>query len=163
MSTRRIIFGFLVCFSMAVFVGQTLSQTRRYSGMRGSSKRGRLRNIDRTQKQQELERRRLKKQFEGQLKQISPDKSEKELMKQVLRATEEQWNAIEPKLDKVRELRNRANVSIRLMCFGGASVVSGMGGSSVAVKNGVGRGSGSMSGFGSSSPSHISHIYLLKA
>ncbi len=80
-------------------------------------------------------------------------------MKQVLRATEEQWNAIEPKLDKVRELRNRANVSIRLMCFGGASVVSGMGGSSVAVKNGVGRGSGSMSGFGSSSPSHISHIY----
>ena len=60
MSTRRIIFGFLVCFSIALFVGQTLSQTRGY----GRTKRGRLRNIDRTQKQQELERRRLKQQVD---------------------------------------------------------------------------------------------------
>jgi CHASE3 domain sensor protein len=135
MSTRRIVLGFLVCFLIAVFVGQTLSQTR---------------NVNRKQRQQELERRRLKQQLERQLKkQIGPAKSEKELMKQVLRATEKQWKAIKLKLDKVRELRNRANVSI--MCVGGAVGVgvSGMGGSSV-VDKGVGRGSmsGSMSGSG---------------
>jgi len=149
MSMRRIILGFLVCFSIAVFVGQTLSQTRGPGRTRERSERGRLRNMDRQQRQQELERRRLKQQLEGQLKkQMGPAKSEKELMKQVLRATEKQWKAIKPKLDKVRELRNRANVSIRLMCFGIASGVSGMGGSSV-VDKGFGRGSMSGSGLGS--------------
>jgi len=101
--------------------------------------------MDRKQRQQELDRRRLKQQLERQLKkQIGPAKNQVESMKQALRATEEQWKAIKPKLDKVRELRNRANVSIRLMCVGGG--VSGMGGSSV-VDKGFGR--GSMSGFGS--------------
>jgi hypothetical protein len=155
MSTRRIIFGFLVCFSIAVFVRQTLSQTRGTIRTRERSERGRLRNMDRQQRQQELKQRTLKQQFERQFKkQMGPAKSEKELMKQVLRATEKQWNAIKPTLNKVRELRNRANVSIRLMCFGIAGGGIGMGGSrvgsSAAVKNGVGRGSGSMSGFGSS-------------
>jgi hypothetical protein len=96
-----------------------------------------LRNIDRTQKQQELERRRLKQQLEGQLKkQMGPGKSEKEfksekeLMKQILRATEKQWKAIEAKVNKVRELRSLANVSIKLMYVGG----------------GYGYGSGSMGG-----------------
>ena len=182
MSTRRIIFGFLVCFSIALFVGQTLSQTRGSGRTRERSERGRLRNMDRQQRQQELEQRRLKQQIERQLKkQIGPAKSEKELMKQVLRATEKQWKAIKPKLDKVRELRNRANVSIRLMCYGV--------GGSVAVNKGSGRGfmsgsgsmSGSMSGSGfsdsggggrggtvqkrgsaggSSSPSHIYRSWL---
>ncbi len=150
MSTRRIIFGFLVCFSIAVFVGQTLSQTRGY----GRTKRGRLRNTDRTQQQQELEQRRLKQQFERQLKkQMGPAKSEKELMKQVLRATEKQWKAIEPKLNKVRELRNLANVSIRMIgtgFMGGGSIASGSASGSakgssvdvnVDVNKGVGRGS----------------------
>ena len=150
MSTRRILFGFLVCFSISVFVGQTLSQTRGPGRTRERSERGRLRNMDRQQRQQELEQRRLKQQFERQLKkQMGPVKSEKELMKQVLRATEKQWKAIKPKLDKVRELRNRSNVSIRLMCYGvGVGVgVGGMGGSSV-VDKGFGRGSMSGSGFG---------------
>ena len=143
MSTRRIIFGFLVCFSIALFVGQTLSQTRGPGRTRERSERGRLRNMDRQQRQQELEQRRLKQQLERQLKkQIGPAKSEKELMKQVLRATEKQWKAIKPKLNKVRKFRNRANVSIRLMCYGV--------GGSVAVNKGSGRGfmsgSGSMSG-----------------
>jgi len=149
MSTRRILFGFLVCFSISVFVGQTLSQTQGTSRTRVRSERGRLRNIDRTQKQQELEQRRLKQQLEKQLKkQIGPAKSEKELMKQVLRATEEQWKAIKPTLDKVRELMSRANVSIKLMCFGGTG--GSMSGGSVAVKSGHGfmSGSGSMSGSG---------------
>jgi len=147
MSTRRIVFGFLVCLSIALFVGQTLSQTRGPGRTRERSERGRLRNIDRTQKQQELERHRLKQQLERQLeKQIGPAKNQVESMKQVLRATEKQWKAIKPKLDKVRELRNRSNVSIRLMSVGVG--VSGMGGSSV-VDKGFGRGSMSGSGFGS--------------
>jgi len=105
--------------------------------------------MDRQQRQQELEQRRLKQQFERQLKkQMGPVKSEKELMKQVLRATEKQWKAIKPKLDKVRELRNQSNVSIKLMCFGVAGGVGGMGGSLV-VDKGFGRGSMSGSGFGS--------------
>jgi len=140
---------------MAVFVGQTLSQTR------GRSKRGRLRNTNREQKQQALERHKLKLQ---QLKkQMGLGKSEKELMQQVLRATEEQWKAIKAKVNKVRELRSLANVSIRLMGFGvgggtGGSMSGSMSGSSVVVNKGSGRGfmsgsgsmSGSMSGFGSS-------------
>jgi len=108
--------------------------------------------MDRQQRQQELEQRRLKQQLERQLKKkIGPAKNQVESMKQALRATEEQWKAIKPKLDKVRELRNRANVSIRLMCVGVGVGVSGMGGSSV-VDKGFGRGfmSGSMSGFGGS-------------
>ena len=149
MSTRRIIFGFLVCFLIAVFVGQTLSQTRRPDRTRERSETSRLRNTNRQQRQQELNQRRLTQQFERQLKkQIGPAKSEKELMQQVLRATEEQWKAIKPKVDKVRKFRNRANVSIRLMCFGGMGGSMSMSGGSFAVKKGSGRGSGSMSGFG---------------
>ena len=180
MSTRRLIWGILVYFSISVFVGQALSQTQGADRTRERYERGRLRNMDRQQRQQELEQRRLKRQLEGQLKkQIGPAKSEKELMKQILRVTEKQWNAIKPKLNKVRELRNRANVSIRLMCFGIAGGGGGMGGSrsgSSVVDKGFGRGSmsGSGSGFsssgwggggeivqkrggagGSSSPSHI--------
>lgn len=159
MSTRRIIFGFLVCFLIALFVGQTLSQTRGTSRTRERSERGRSRNTNRQQRQQELEQRRLKQQLERQLKkQIGPVKSEKELMKQILRATEEQWKAIKPTLDKVRVLMSRADVSIRMMCsgsMGGGSIASGSAsarGSSVDVNvdvnKGVGRGSGYGYGFG---------------
>ena len=150
MSMRRLIWGFLVCFSMAVFMGQALSQTRRPGRTRERSETSRLRNMDQKQRQQELEQRRLKQQIERQLKkqQIGLAKSEKELMKQVLRATEEQWKAIKPKLDKVRKFRNRTNVSIRLMCFGGTGGSMSMSGGSFAVKKGSGR--GSMSGSGGS-------------
>ena len=75
-------------------------------------------------------------------------KSEKELMKQILRATEKQWKAIEAKVNKVRELRSLANVSIRIRGYGVGGAGSGMGGSSVTVNKGFGR--GSMSGSGGS-------------
>jgi len=107
--------------------------------------------MNRKQKQQALERH---KQQLGQLKkQMGLGKSEKELMQQVLRATEKQWKAIEAKVNKVRELRSLANVSIRLMGFGvgggtGGSMSGSMSGSSVVVNKGSGRGSGSMSGYG---------------
>jgi len=98
--------------------------------------------MDRQQRQQELERHRLKQQLERQLKkQIGPAKSEKELMKQVLRATEKQWKAIKPTLDKVRVLMSRANVSIKIM-------YTGIGYGSVSAK-GSSHGSMSGSGFGS--------------
>lgn len=159
MSMRRLIWGFLVCFSMAVFMGQALSQTRGYRRTRERSTSGRLENMNRKQKQQALERH---KQQLGQLKkQMGLGKSEKELMQQVLRATEKQWKAIEAKVNKVRELRSLANVSIRLMGFGvgggtGGSMSGSMSGSSVVVNKGSGRGfmsgsgsmSGSMSGYG---------------
>ena len=148
MSTRRIIFGFLVCFLIAVFVGQTLSQTRRPGRTRERSERGRLRNMDQKQRQQELNQRRLKQQLERQFKkQMDPAKNQVESMKEALRATQKQWNAIKPKLDKVRELRNRANVSIKLMYGGGMGGSSSMSGSSVVGNKGFGRAFGY--GFGS--------------
>jgi chromosome segregation ATPase len=150
MATRKMNFGFLVCFLIATFVGQTLSQTRRTDRTRDRLTRSQTKNIARKQKQQELDQRRLRQEIEGQLKkQMGLGKSEKESMEQVLRATEEQWKAIKPKLNKVRKLKSRADVSIRLMRFGGMSSMSSMAGSSVGVKKGFGR--GSMSGFGSSS------------
>jgi len=109
-----------------------------------------LRNTDRKQSQQELVQRRLKQQLEGQFKkQIDPAKNKDESMKQALRATQKQWKAIKPKLNKVRELRSRANVSIEIMCIGVGIGGVGGGGSSVTVNNGFGRMSGS--GYGSSS------------
>jgi len=106
--------------------------------------------MNRKQKQQALERH--KQQLEQLKKQMGLGKSEKELMQQVLRATEKQWKAIEAKVNKVRELRSLANVSIRLMGLGvgggtGGSMSGSMSGSSVVVNKGVGR----MSGFGSGS------------
>jgi len=127
------------------------------------SGRGRLRNTNQEQRQQALERQKLNLQ---QLKkQMGPAKSEKELMKQVLRATEKQWKAIKPTLDKVRVLRSRANVSIEIMRMGIGIGSSGIGGSSVAVNKGAGRMSGSMSGsmseFGSSSTTRIDYGWRL--
>jgi hypothetical protein len=87
---------------------------------------------------------------------MGPGNSEEELMKQILRATEKQWKAIEAKVNKVRELRSLADVSIKLICFGSMS------GSSVVVNKGSGRGSmfgsgrGSMFGSGSMSGSGFS-------
>jgi len=148
MSMRRLIWGFIVCFSMAVFVGQTLSQTRGPGRTRGRSERDRLRNTYQKQKQQALEQQKL--QLQQLKKQMGLGKSEKELMKPILRATEKQWKAIEAKVNKVRELRSLANVSINLTRYGYGSM-SSMSGSSVVVNKGSGRGSmsGSMSGFGS--------------
>ena len=101
--------------------------------------------MNRKQKQQALERH--KQQLEQLKKQTGLGKSERELMEQVLRATEEQWKAIKPKLNKVRKLKGRADVSIRLMSYGFSSGGGSMSGSSIGVKKGSGR--GSMSGFGS--------------
>jgi Spy/CpxP family protein refolding chaperone len=175
MSMRRLIWGFLVCFSMTVFVGQTLSQTR------GRSNRNRLRNTNQELKLQALERQklqlqRLRKQM-GLGKSEKEFKSEKELMKQILRATEKQWKAIEAKVNKVRELRSLANVSIEIKLvgigMGGGSMSGNMSGSSKGSSRGFMSGSRSGSGFsdgeggrggtvqkldsagGNSSPSHI--------
>jgi len=145
MSMRRLIWGFLVCFLIAMFVGQTLYQTRGYGRTREGSERSRLRNTDRKQSQQELVQRRLKQQLEGQFKkQIDPAKNKEEPMKQALKATEKQWKAIKPKLDKVRELMSRANVSIRIFYTG--SAIGSV--SSIDVNKGSGRAFGY--GFGGS-------------
>jgi len=139
MATRKINFGFLVCLLIIAFEGQTLSRARRTDRTRDRLTRSQTKNIARKQKQQALERH--KQQLEKLKKQRGFGKSEKELMEQVLRATEEQWKAIKPKLDKVRSLKNRADVSIRMMGVGVMSGGSGIGGSSVGVKKGFGRGS----------------------
>ncbi|MCP4609992.1 MAG: hypothetical protein GY845_14885 [Planctomycetes bacterium] len=94
-----------------------------------------MRNPNQEQKQQqqafERQKQQLKKQMGlGKSEKKSPAKSEKELMKQILRATEKQWKAIEAKVNKVRELRSLANVSIKPRCIGGGygSMGGGRGG-----------------------------------
>jgi hypothetical protein len=154
MVTRRINFGFLVCFLTAAFVGQTFSQTRRTDRTRQRLTRSQTKNIAQKQKQQELEQRRLRQKIERQLKkQTAPAGNQDELMIQALGATQEQWKAIKPKLNKVRELTSRANVSISIRLMGVGRSSMGGGGSSVAGKKGSGRMSGSRSGYGYGSSS----------
>ena len=123
MLRQRINFGLLVCFSISLFVGQGLSETRGSGRTRDRYGRGRIRNTNREQKEQTLERhilelQQLKKEMDlGES--VKGIKSEKELMKQILRTTEKQWKAIEAKVNKVRELRNLANISIKVKYYGG--------------------------------------------
>jgi hypothetical protein len=105
-------------------------------------------------RQQALKQHKLR--LEQLKKQMGIGKSQKELIKPILRTTEKQWKVIEAKVNKVRKLRSLANVSIELKMSGMmSSGISGMSGSSVVVNKGSGRGSmsgtgsGSMSGFGS--------------
>jgi len=103
MSTRRMIFGFVVCLSIAVFVGQSLSQTRRpgrtrgtlnqprnmtYEQMRGEQQK----RIQQWQKERELRRIQREKEREQQQKERQKETArlKDESMKQAIGATQQQ-------------------------------------------------------------------------
>ncbi len=130
MSTRRIIFGLIVCFSIAVLAGQTLSQTRGRTRTSKTTDRNRL-SVQRLREQQRMaeQRRRLneervaKKMMEfkqrAKNRHDGRDESRNQFLKQILEVTEEQWKDIEPKINRIYFFRNQSSIS---MGFGGAGV-----------------------------------------
>lgn len=100
MSIRRMILGSVVCFSIAVFVGQTLSQTSRPRRPASRPDFERLRDMNPEEKFMYLRKR--------------AEEQEAQAMKQALGVDEQQWKVIEPKLKKVRDCRDQAFVGIGL-------------------------------------------------
>ena len=152
MSTRRIIIGLIVCFSIAVFVGQTLSQTR---GRTRTSKTTDRDKWLREQQRMAEQRRRLNEErvakkmmeFKQRAKDRHDGRDERrnQFLKQTLEVTEEQWKLIEPKINRIHFFRNQSSIS---MGFGGA--MGGYGGGSGGSSGGsVTR--GAMGGYGDGS------------
>ena len=157
MSTRRIIIGLIVCFSIVVFVGQTQSQTSKSNHTIRPPDAERLRYMTPEERKKAFEewaaqRRRLheervakqRMEFEQRAKDRHDGKNERrnQFIKQILEVTEEQWKGIEPKINKIYFLRNQSSIS---MGFGGVG-----GGYSGGSSSGGGYRTGSSSG-GSSS------------
>lgn len=146
MAKRRIIIGLIVCFLIAVLVGQTLSQTRERGRTRKTTNRDSL-NEQRPRKWQRMaeQRRRLmqrKKEREQNREQRQRDsqKRQERAMKEALGATEEQWKVIKPRLEKVQNLARQANISISLLSY---STGSGSSRQSISDRRGTGYGGGS--------------------
>ena len=120
MRTRKILFGLFVCLLVAVFAGQTLSRTRRPGRTRERPERNQRRNMTSEQINMEQQKRiqqwqmQNRKRNEQQEKQTRSEaaKSIAESMKEALRATEQQWKVIKPRLDKVKYLSKQAKVSM---------------------------------------------------
>ena len=153
MSTRRIIIGLIVCFSIVVFVGQTQSQTSKSNQTIRPPDAERLRYMTPEERKKAFEewaaqRRRLheervakqRMEFEQRAKDRHDGRNERrnQFLKQILEVTEEQWKGIEPKINKIYFLRNQSSIS---MGFGGAG-----GGYSGGSNSGGGNRTGSSSG-----------------
>jgi len=130
---RRIIIGFLVCFSIVVFVGQTQSQVSNSDQTIRPPDAERLRYMTPEEKKKAFEewaaqRRRLheervakqRMEFEQRAKDRHDGRDERRnrFIKQILEVTQQQWKGIEPKINKIYFLRNQSSIS---MGFGGAS------------------------------------------
>lgn len=149
MSTRKMIIGLFICLSIAVFAGQTLSQARGPDGTREATKQDswgqqRLREwqkMDEQRRQQrKIQREKQQEQWEKRMRSESAKRAA-ESMKQALRATEQQWKVIKPRLDKVEYLASQARVSIvphsyrRSRRYGGSRNSAGAGGSAGSGAN----------------------------
>ncbi|MHC4241716.1 MAG: hypothetical protein ACYS3N_15725 [Planctomycetota bacterium] len=120
MSTRKMIIGLFASLSIAVFVGQTLSQTRRAGGTRETSDWILQKNMTSEQiniemqkrsKQRQMQREKEREQRERQM-QREIAKNRTESMKQALRATERQWKIIKPRFDRVKYLSKQAKINM---------------------------------------------------
>ena len=154
MSTRRIILGLIVCFSVVVFVGQTLSQTRGRTRTSKTTDRDRwLREQQRMAEQRRrLNEERVAKQM-MEFKQKAKDRhdgrdeSRNQFLKQILEVTEEQWKDIEPKINRIYFFRNQSSISMGFGgAFGGYSGASGGGSGGSVTRGGMG-GYGSGGGY----------------
>jgi hypothetical protein len=151
MSTRRIILGLIVCLSVAVFVGQTLSQTR------GRTRTSKTTDRDRWLREQQRmadQRRRLNEErvakqmmeFKQRVKDMHDGRDERrnQSIKQRLEATEEQWKVIEPKINRIYFFRNQSSISMGFVGIGG--VYSGASGSGSVTRGAMGGYGGGSSG-----------------
>ncbi len=121
MSKRKMIIGFFVCLSIAVFAGQTLSQTQRRESTREvtdpeSWVQQWQRMHEQRRQQWEMQNNKRIEQLEKRSRTESAKKAD-ESMKQALRATERQWKVIKPRLDKVEYLSKQARVSMAPASF----------------------------------------------
>lgn len=121
MSKRKMIIGFFVCLSIAVFAGQTLSQTQRRESTREvtdpeSWVQQWQRMHEQRRQQWEMQNNKRIEQLEKRSRTESAKKAD-ESMKQALRATERQWKVIKPRLDKVEYLSKQAKVSMTPASF----------------------------------------------
>ncbi len=148
MSTRKKIIWSFICLSIAVFAGQTLSQARELDGTReatnsGSQEQQRLRERQRLDEQSRQRLKILLDKFEQMKKQTRSEsaKSAAESMRQALRATEQQWKVIKPRLDKVKYLASQARLSIVPHSYGRSRSYGG-------GRNSAGAGAGITAGSG---------------
>jgi len=121
MSIRKKIIGLFICLSIAVLSGQTLSQTQRPESTKEAPEQDSWtqqwqRRSEQRRQQWEMQNKKRIEQLEKQRRSESP-KRLAESMKQALRATEQQWKTIKPRLDKVKYLSKQARVSITPASF----------------------------------------------
>ena len=149
MAKRRTILVVITCFLFTTITVRTLSQAA------GSNERSDLPDLKRLQKMTEAERQRyIAKRRAQRLKKLERERKEstktaaqrkkereqkqkearermarrsKELLREkyALGATEEQWKIIKPKLERVRDLREKVNSTVGLLV--GSSSISGSG------------------------------------
>lgn len=153
MTRRKIILGSVICFLIAVFVGQTQSQTSKSNQTIRPPDAERLRYMTPEERkkafeewaaqQRRLHEERVAKQM-MEFKQRAKDRHDgrderrNQFIKQILKVTQQQWKVIEPKINKIYFLRNQSSIS---MGFGGAG-----GGYSGGSSSGGGYRTGSSSG-----------------
>ncbi len=133
MSRRRIIPGLVICLSIAVFVGQGLSQTTKsqqpeyqpdFEDEQQVTPEENSRDLQERAAQRRAEQWRTVPDFahlqgfrpEERIREMRRMAQEQEIqaMKRALGVNEAQWKRIEPKLNKVKVCRERASVSIGL-------------------------------------------------
>ncbi len=131
MAQRRIILGFVVCFSITVFTVQTLPRTPSSNRILKPPDAERLRNMTEEERKKEIEKRREQRKLEREQRRKEWEKQKEEAggfiyEKFALGATEEQWNVIKPKLEKVRHLRDleRSTVNLFLTSSSGSGTSS---------------------------------------
>jgi len=119
MSTRKIIIGLLVCFSIAVFVGQLLSQTQNTGRTRAIPDWDRLTNMTAEERTKEIQRIQKQRQEQRRIQmQREIAQAHDEANRQLIGATQRQWLVIKPKIQKVRDIgAQQARASITLSYF----------------------------------------------
>ncbi len=100
MTRQRKVFAGLILLAMIVFLDSSLSQTRRSSMRRRPIRGQRPRRMTDAQLQEQINR--AMAQAYGQA------------LKEALAPTAAQWRMIEPKLKKVRELSDQAEVAVKI-------------------------------------------------
>ena len=162
-------FGVVAVVLVFVTVGATHSQT--YNSSRGSGSGsyragggsggsgGTATGVDPEQMRADFQRRMAEHQREFQQKteqmQRQAEESRNQNIRDALRATDEQWQQLKPKLDRIERLKAEANVALDPGSFGSGSGGQG-GGMSFGGTFGGGWASGSMSGMGPGGTQHKS-------
>jgi flagellar motor switch/type III secretory pathway protein FliN len=136
MRKQKIIIGFLLCLSVVIFARQSLSQTPSSSetvSLRDDEISNKMTPAERQkefeqrikQRQIEREKRRIERmrQKEQTREERKRDrvKRKEQSMKEALGATDEQWKAIKPRLEKVQYLARQMDISISIFSQTAAS------------------------------------------